>query len=97
MAKIIIKKALTTEKSYNNQDIGIWTFVVNKDANKFEIKDAIEELFGVKVGNVTTTRQKPKIRDLKGSKFHTRRREQKIARISLKNKKDKIDLAKLKQ
>ena len=96
MSRVIIQKAVTTEKSYKNQDILIWSFIVAKDANKFEIKHEIERLFGVKVDSVNTTRLHPKIRRLKGSQIHTKRKEQKVARIRLKDKKEKINLTKLK-
>jgi large subunit ribosomal protein L23 len=94
MARVIIKKAITTEKSYKNQDQGIWTFLVSNDANKIEIKQAIEQLFSVEVESVNTTSVRKKIRRLGKSRTHTRRAQGKIARVTLKDKKKKIDMTK---
>lgn len=95
MARTVIKKAITTEKSFQNQDKGFWTFLVARDANKLEIKQEIEKLFGVEVENVNTRIQRAKIRQLRGSRVHTKRNLSKIAQVSLKEKSKKIDLTKL--
>jgi large subunit ribosomal protein L23 len=51
----VIKKPLITEKSTTEKDLkGIVAFQVHKDANKHEIKEAVESLFKVKVENVNT-------------------------------------------
>lgn len=95
MSRIVIKKAITTEKSFKNQDKGLWTFLVARDSNKFEIKNEVEALFGVEVAAVNTVNQRAKTRQLKGSRTHTKRNLSKIARVSLKDKSKKIDLTKL--
>ena len=94
---MIIRKAITTEKSYTLQDKGIWSFSVNRDATKPMIKKALEDLFGIEIDGLTTSQRVLKTRSLRGSRVHTRRRATKVARISLKDKKKKIDLTKLKQ
>lgn len=50
----IIKKPLMSEKTYADIRNKIYTFVVDKRANKVEIRKAIEEIFKVKVKNVNT-------------------------------------------
>ncbi|NEG96429.1 50S ribosomal protein L23 [Bifidobacterium primatium] len=50
----IIIKPVVSEKSYANSDMGQYTFVVNPKANKVQIKQAIEQIFNVKVTNVNT-------------------------------------------
>lgn len=50
----IILKPVVTEKSSILMDEGKYTFEVDPRANKTEIKIAIEEIFGVKVGQVAT-------------------------------------------
>ncbi|PWG60175.1 50S ribosomal protein L23 [Bifidobacterium catulorum] len=50
----IIIKPVVSEKSYANSDLGQYTFVVNPKANKVQIKQAIEQIFNVKVTNVNT-------------------------------------------
>ncbi|NCB73561.1 MAG: 50S ribosomal protein L23 [Clostridia bacterium] len=51
----IIKRPIITEQSMEDLDIKKYVFEVAKDANKIEIKKAIEEIFDVKVIRVTTT------------------------------------------
>jgi large subunit ribosomal protein L23 len=94
MARVIIKKAITTEKSHLDQDKGIWTFLVSNDSNKIEIKQAVKQLFDVEVESVNTTSVRKKIRKLGKSRIHTRRAQGKIARVTLKDKKKKIDMTK---
>lgn len=50
----IIFKPVVSEKSYAASDRGQYTFVVDPSANKVQIKQAIEEIFKVKVTNVNT-------------------------------------------
>ena len=50
----IIKKPLLSEKSYAGIKDKRYSFVVDKSANKTQIKLAIEEIFGVKVEKVYT-------------------------------------------
>ncbi|MGI5841951.1 MAG: 50S ribosomal protein L23 [Christensenellales bacterium] len=50
----IIKKPLLTEKSYTGIANKVYTFVVDKNANKIEIAKAVEEIFGVEVARVNT-------------------------------------------
>ncbi len=59
----IIKKPVLTEKSYAEMANKKFTFEVAINANKTEIKNAIEEIFeGVKVENVNTMRTLGKIK-----------------------------------
>ena len=51
----IIRRPVLTEKSYRGIPAKTYTFEVAKDANKVEIKKAVEEIFGVKVEKITTT------------------------------------------
>ena len=51
----IVKKPIVTEKaSVAKEKENKYTFVVDKDANKYQIKQAIEEMFNVKVVSVHT-------------------------------------------
>ncbi|HEC77780.1 MAG TPA: 50S ribosomal protein L23 [candidate division WOR-3 bacterium] len=50
----IIKKALITEKASRLREMNIYQFVVSKKANKAQIKEAVEKLFGVQVIDVKT-------------------------------------------
>jgi large subunit ribosomal protein L23 len=53
-AQDIILKPVITEKSMDDLQTGKYTFKVATDANKSEIKKAVEQLFGVKVAKVNT-------------------------------------------
>ncbi|CCJ33309.1 MULTISPECIES: 50S ribosomal protein L23 [Caloramator] len=50
----IIIRPIITEKSMNQMALRQYTFLVHPDANKSMIKDAIEQIFGVKVESVKT-------------------------------------------
>lgn len=50
----IIKKPVLTEKSYDHMADKVYTFIVEKNANKVEIRKAVEEIFGVQVDSVHT-------------------------------------------
>jgi len=56
----IIIRPVLTEKSYDAMQDKKYTFIVDKNANKTEIKKAIEAIFGVKVEKVNTVRQQGK-------------------------------------
>ncbi|MFK8103320.1 MAG: 50S ribosomal protein L23 [Saprospiraceae bacterium] len=55
MAKTILVKPIITEKAEAlSENSSKYSFVVNKKANKVEIKKAIEEMYGVNVASVNT-------------------------------------------
>ena len=56
----IIIKPVVSEKSYAAYDANVYTFVVAGDANKIEIRHAVEEIFGVKVLSVNTINRQGK-------------------------------------
>ena len=56
----VIIRPVVSEKSYAQYDEQVYTFVVARDANKIEIKRAVEEIFNVKVVNVNTLNRKGK-------------------------------------
>ena len=56
----IIIKPVVSEKSYAAYDENVYTFVVAPDANKIEIRKAVEELFGTQVAKVHTINRKGK-------------------------------------
>ena len=60
-ARDIIVRPLVTEKTIRSQEAGnTVVFEVRKGTNKVQIKQAIEEIFNVKVANVNVVNQKPK-------------------------------------
>ena len=52
----VLKKPLVTEKVSALNEKGVYGFVVDLDANKVEIKKAIEKTYGVNVESVKTMR-----------------------------------------
>ena len=50
----VIIRPIITEQSMEDLDIKKYAFEVAKDANKIEIRKAVEEIFGVTVIKVTT-------------------------------------------
>jgi large subunit ribosomal protein L23 len=68
MAKQILIKPVITEKATKLADKrSTYAFVVNKDANKIEIRNAVEKMFNVSVDSVNTATMpgKPKSRSTK--------------------------------
>ena len=63
----IVLRPVISEKSMDQTHHDKYTFAVHDDANKLQIKDAVEELFKVKVleVNVLTTQRKEKSRNRK--------------------------------
>jgi len=62
---IIIKKPVITEKmTAISEKLNRYAFIVDRHANKIQIKESIEELYGVKVTDVNTMiiKGKPKSR-----------------------------------
>ena len=57
---VIVRPLITEKTSAAYQDRGEYTFQVHPDASKPQIRQAIEELFGVKVTNVWTASQRGK-------------------------------------
>ena len=53
-ARDILIRPVLTEKSYQGISDKKYVFVVDKRANKTQIKFAVEEIFGVKVAKVNT-------------------------------------------
>ena len=65
-ASQVVLAPIISEKSYASSTRGSYTFRVHSDAHKTQIRQAIEELFDVKVArvNVIKVQQKPKRRGL---------------------------------
>ena len=62
VAQDIIIRPIITEKTMTGNAMKMYTFEVAKNANKIEIKKAVEELFGVKVAKVNTLNVKGHLR-----------------------------------
>ncbi len=78
----IIIRPIITEKSSSLMALNKYTFEVHKDANKIQIRRAVEEVFNVKVEGVNTINIKGKMRRRGMTKGYTR--SWKKAIVSLK-------------
>ena len=58
----VLLAPVVSEKTYSLLDENKYTFLVHPDANKTEIKIAVEKIFGVKVTAVNTINRKGKAR-----------------------------------
>ena len=85
----IIKRPVLTEKSYDAMGEKKYTFEVAIDANKIEIKNAIETIFGVKVASVNTMRTMGKIK--RQGRFTGRTAEKKKAIVTLTAESKRIE------
>lgn len=56
----VILEPILSEKSYGLIEVGVYTFRVHPNSTKPEIKDAVEEIFNVRVQKVNTLRRKGK-------------------------------------
>jgi large subunit ribosomal protein L23 len=56
----VVLSPVVSEKSYALLDANTYTFIVRPDANKTEIKEAVQAIFSVRVTNVNTLNRKGK-------------------------------------
>jgi len=87
----IIKRPVVSEKSYALLDQGVYTFVVAPDANKIEIRQAVESIFNVRVTNVNTLNRKGKAKRNRRKATFGRRPDTKRAIVTLAGD-DRIEL-----
>ena len=62
----ILIKPVLSEKATMLREQNKYTFVVSKDATKFQIKEAVRKLFNVKVVDCTTMNVRGKEKRLRG-------------------------------
>jgi large subunit ribosomal protein L23 len=94
MAKTILIKPVITEKATILADKrNTYVFIVAKDVNKIEIKNAVEKMYNVQVGSVNTAVMpgKPKTRNTKTAIVRGRKASYKKAYVTL-NQGERIDL-----
>ena len=88
-AEDIIIKPVLTEKGYDGIADKKYAFIVKKDANKTEIKLAVEQIFGVKVDKVTTANVKGKLK--RQGRYEGYTPDYKKAAVSLKKDSKSIE------
>ncbi len=77
----ILVKPIITERSMADAQLKRYTFRVAKDANKYQIRDAVEKQFEVKVLRVNTMNFGGKLKKM--GKFEGRRADWKKAIVTL--------------
>jgi large subunit ribosomal protein L23 len=87
----VILRPVVSEKSYALLDANTYTFVVHPEANKIQIRQAVEAIFGVKVANVNTLNRQGKRRRNRRAFTFGKRADTKRALITLVDG-DRIDL-----
>ncbi len=78
----VIVAPVVSEKSYSLLDLNTYTFIVHPEANKVEIRKAIEAIWNVKVLSVNTVNRRGKtkrFRATKGQRPDTKRAIVKLA------------------
>ena len=80
-AEDIILKPVLTEKGYDGIADKKYTFIVKKSANKIEIRNAVEKLFGVKVAEVNTQNCKGKLKRMGRNEGYTPDRKKAIVTL----------------
>ena len=80
----VILRPVVSEKSYALLDQGVYTFVVAPDANKIEIRRAVERLFDVQVEKVTTLNRPGKRKRNRKAATFGQRPDTKRAMVKLK-------------
>jgi large subunit ribosomal protein L23 len=90
-ARDIIVSPVVSEKSYALMEEGVYTFKVHPDASKPQIRDAVQEIFGVKVAKVNTLNRPGKRKRNRRTFTYGRRPDTKRAIVTLVEG-DSIDL-----
>ena len=85
-AEDIIIKPVLTEKAYDGIADKKYTFYVKKDANKTQIKLAVEKIFGVKVAKVNTVTCKGKLKRMGRNEGYTPARKKAVVTLKADSK-----------
>ena len=88
----VIIKPVVSEKSYAAYDENVYTFIVAPQANKIEIRKAVEELFGKRVDKVHTINRKGKRKRNRTSGAWATRATNKRAIVTLVDGAEHIDI-----
>ncbi len=87
----VIIRPVVSEKSYALLDAGVYTFIIHPDANKIEVRDAVEAIFNVRVLKVNTLNRPGKRKRNRRSFTFGKKPDTKRAVVTL-HAGDRIDL-----
>ena len=85
-ARDVILRPVITEASMADMDNKRYTFDVDTRATKYQIKDAVEEIFGVKVAKVNVMNVKGKKKRMGRYEGYTKKRRKAIVTLSADSK-----------
>ena len=88
----IIIKPVVSEKSYAGYDLNVYTFIVAPNANKIEIRNAVEQLFVRRVEKVHTINRKAKRSRNRNTGAYNTPARQKRAVVTLAAGEERIDI-----
>lgn len=77
----VIIRPVISERSYDMMEQGKYTFEVASGSNKIEIKNAIEQIFEVKVKGVNVSTVKPKPKRVRYNPGHTKTWKKAIVKL----------------
>ncbi|WP_405076495.1 50S ribosomal protein L23 [Ligilactobacillus acidipiscis] len=89
-ARDVILRPVITEASMADLDDKRYTFDVNTNATKLQIKDAVEEIFDVKVAKVNVMNLKGKKKRMGRYEGYTKKRRKAIVTLTPESKEIKI-------
>ncbi|AJO24888.1 50S ribosomal protein L23 [Weizmannia coagulans] len=81
-ARDVLKRPVITERSMELTADKKYTFEVDVKANKTEIKDAVEEIFGVKVAKVNVANYKGKFKRMGRYTGYTNKRRKAVVTLT---------------
>lgn len=82
LAQEIIIRPIITEQSMSEMDENKYTFEVDTRANKTQVKQAIEEIFEVKVEKVNILNVRGKLKRMGRFSGYTRKRRKAIVKVA---------------
>ncbi len=89
--RTVLLRPVISEKSYSMMENGTYVFVVDPHASKVEIRQAVEQSFGVRVANINTLNRKGKRKRNRRAATFGKRPDQKRAIVRLAGD-DRIEL-----
>ena len=82
----VIVKPLLTEKAYESIATKKYGFIVNWNATKTDIKNAVEQIFEVKVAKVNTVNVRGKFKRERGKEGYTSKYKKAYVQLTAKSK-----------
>ncbi len=78
---LVVLRPIISEKGTDLSKYGKYVFEIARDANKIDVRRAIEEIFKVRVKKVSIINESPKLRRLGMAQGYTSRRKKAIVTL----------------